>query len=198
MFRLPVHMSQEILSAFGDCLRQPASKEMTFEIALAVKKLFDCRSIYGFIEVETKKENKNIIPLCCFVSSEDTNVESDIFCSYWVDSGTHKEVSLTLKRRLSVVSYSAFSWTYPCNPEIGVPTNYSMLIPCSSELILHHDSEEEFFGYFVLFYDSFPALTESVVGFILSLPPLLSDIIAGRLRYVPMDRDININLKGCV
>ena len=108
----------------------------------------------------------------------------------WEQAGIHHYIAADLRTQLSCISYSAFSWPYPSitlssdssAAQGRVPRDYTLLIPISSELTVHHEEDSPFFGYIALMFDAFPQLPDSTVQLIITLPELLSDVVAAHLR----------------
>lgn len=113
------------------------------------------------------------------------------FLESWHSSGIHDNISQDLQNSFHPVSYSAFSWPYPHivstsseskRKKYILPPDYSLLVPISSEQVVSVSGDAEFNGYIVFLYSHSPPITDDLVQLVISLCPLLSEILAAEKR----------------
>ncbi len=188
MLILPKTLPKDILAAIQPLLGNVELEVVLPSITSAIGKLFGSAE-----SVLVYQGGADEIPVGAFARA-GAEVDDDFanrFFTRWYSSGIHGRVRDDLSRKLSAVSYSAFSWPYPrisVEPsasveentgEIGsydLPREYSLLLPISANLIVRDVDQPEFFGYLALFFNGFPQISEDVVQLIITLPPLLSEI----------------------
>ncbi len=165
---LPADLAARLATAMDD-----SSFDATLQnVAFAVSDKLSARGCLYYCKLEGSSdlEPKTFAGTCA-------GGAEDPLTSAWLDSGIADAVEQELSSRLSAVSHSSFSWPFPQarTGDVSLPKEYSLLIPFSTELIVTRRHEGAFFGYFALFFDSFPELADDSVSLIITLPLVLSE-----------------------
>lgn len=187
MVTLPRSLPPEMKSLLERALSGSDFRSVICEVASVVRRLCNARDLLLMLTV--KGAPQSIPAELELASSGSDGVFREFLADLparWKLAGLHDYVSADLEVSLSAISYSAFSWPYPTLPLYDetdgrgfvVPREYTVFIPCSSDLTVANDNQPAFFGYVALMFDAFPTMTDSLVHLIVTLPGLLSEIIA--------------------
>ncbi len=191
MFRLPNTAPSEIRSLLERELGVDALDQVLVHTQGTVQRLFNAQdSLLMFRSEDTPHASGLRVGNALSVRKELSAAALGDLPSRWEAASIHHYVAQDLRNQLSCISYSAFSWPYPSIPlyvdeagsSVAVPRDYTLFIPFGSDLTVHHEEDSPFFGYLALMFDSFPQLPDSTVRLIVTLPELLSDVVAAHLR----------------
>lgn len=189
MFRLPNTAPSEIRSLLERELGVRALDQVLIHTQGTVQRLFNAQdSLLMFRSEDTPHASGLRLGNAATARSDLSPGTLEALPARWEEAGIHQYIAHDLRVQLSCISYSAFSWPYPNfslntnGAPLVVPRDYTLLIPFSSELTVHHEEDSPFFGYLALMFDAFPQLPDSTVRLIVTLPELLSDVVAAHLR----------------
>ena len=189
MFIFPKTLPSSLTEAFAGVAGCVSPEEALPEICTAVIKLFEAKEgIVYFRKSPLTFSDQEVIKFCPAPGLQE-GLEQRVIAA-WLESGTNELICRDLQARSAAVSFSAFSWPYVQAhfeheglKERSFPREYTILLPFSSAMALRDESESSFFGYLGLFFDSFPMLSDTTVQLIITLPELLSSLVAGYLRH---------------
>jgi len=188
MFRLPKSVPAEIRLLLEKQLADLPFDEALEQLAPIVLRLFNAKDLLFFFHPEGEQKDS---PLWKWASANParSKIEAAAFAERWVAAGIDAAIEKDLLSRTSCVSYSAFSWPYPriasqdeAAESLRAPSDFTLLLPVTSQLCVCHERDNAFSGYYLLLFDSFPQLSDQIVQLITYLPQTLSDLILFYLR----------------
>jgi signal transduction histidine kinase len=191
MIVLPRVLPPDVRALFNKQLEDVPLDSAIGPISGVVLRLFNAKELLFFLHRPTQPDqDQAVFRSVLSANPEFPKTVLEDFSQRWCEAKIDEAVCRVLNARLSAASYSAFSWPFAALADdhgLALPRDFTLFIPVSSELSVIHDSEPDFLGYFVLFFDSFPSFTENIIQLIVTLPSVLSDIILSYLRYEVRD-----------
>lgn len=187
MFYLPRTLPADVRALLEKQLEDLPLDQAMNRVAGVVLRLFNAReSLFLLHRPVEGGEHENVARLFLSTLPQHDKSFGEQLMRRWCENGVDRGVTRDLEQRLSCISFSAFSWPYgtvPIHGDFTLPQDYTLLLPVSSQFSVRQDQEPEFLGYFALFFDCFPQLTDNVIQLITQLPATLSDLILAYLRF---------------
>lgn len=180
MLTLPRHLPAIVRDAFARVAECQDVFELTARTTEVVLEVCGAVGALGVLAVGDDTPCK----VLRLIRDNDAGEEPTRFFEQWFAAEIHSRVQTDLKRRLSSISYSNFSWPYhhiddaPCK----IPADYTVLVPVSSALAFKWEGDESFEGYIAILFDAFPQVNEAFIEIVVSLPQLISELVSGFLR----------------
>lgn len=188
MLRLPKTISADIRVALQGALSSSSLDQALQGLTDGSRGLFGASEAFCALHTEALPD-----VIRCFSAERPgfSNDFAELLWSNWKSAGIHERLTRDLLLRLSSISYSAFSWPYAriqaerdllLGEKYAIPRDYSIVLPFCSELIVHDTDDPAYFGYVVLFFNSFPQISDETVQLLITLPGIISEISAAYLR----------------
>ena len=185
MFQLPRSIPADVRALLEKQLEELPLSQVIERIQGVVLRLFNAKDCLFVLHRPEADRLVTIEKLFQSTAPDRGEVFGDSFIPQWFESGIDAGVTRDLNSRLCCISYSAFSWPYGALPAEGfaLPRDYTLLLPVNSQLSVRQSGEPEFVGYFALFFESFPQLSDHVIQLITLLPTAISDLLFAYLRF---------------
>lgn len=192
MIQLPKNLPALLAGSLQDAVKAETLSGLLAAVGELLLKMFSASEVIAILEVERHKESSAGRPLSFAMSAGGTSEDfSGKLIFNWLQRGIHKRVAKDLSDRMSPLSYSSMSWPYPRfdgtavagqPAQYSIPRQYTMFVPFGNSYIASLSREKDFFGYYALMFEDFPAYQDDVVALVVTLPQLLSEVVSVVIR----------------
>lgn len=181
MFRLPHSLPHPLRSELERALCSSDPPAVLSAIVHPFLQCFQAEAIVASVQVNGAPP----IPLAVSEGSFDPGALTEA----WIKERIHPAIVQELRGKHYPLSYSRFSWPFPhCTAPLLVPTEYTLIIPFSSEHVVRLTTTPLFHGYLALLLPSFPSFQDELVQLIITLPSLLSELFICSISASSIER----------
>ena len=187
MLRLPMTLPEEIRSEF-EARGAPEALDEALRVLVEIfRETFGARFAIGAVQAYACS-SRDRMEFHVKAADPEEEILAEQLLDCWKREQLGTFIRVDLERRLAPVAYSAYSWPYPVlklpdalSGKIEFPFPSSWLLPFSSALLPRLDHQQAFFGYCAFLFEDSQSLNDALKQVVLSLPQLLSSVIAAEL-----------------